>query len=106
MSIGDRQPSLLVLRNGKTVRHAARAQLFGPAQIGRCCKLAVKLPALKDLGQLGDHLPVVVIDSREQAPLPLRRLPFVTGTLQCAFEDQLWDRMISRPAVMNCGNGE
>jgi hypothetical protein len=68
MSIGDRQPSLLVLRNGKTVRHAARAQLFGPAQIGRCCKLAVKLPALKDLGQLGDHLPVVVIDSREQAP--------------------------------------
>jgi len=61
----------------------------------------LKLPAIKDLGQLGDHLPVVVIDSREQAPLPLRRLPFVTGTLQCAFEDQLWDPyMISRPAVM------
>ena len=39
------------------------------------------LPALKHLGELADRLPTVVIDTREQAPLPIRRLPVVAGGL-------------------------
>jgi len=35
------------------------------------------LPALKHLGELADRLPVIVIDTREQEPLPIRRLPVI-----------------------------
>ena len=40
------------------------------------------LPALRSLGNLADLRPTVIIDSREQCPLPIRRLPAVRGTLQ------------------------
>ncbi len=39
------------------------------------------LPALKSLGTLADLRPVLVIDTREQAPLTFSRLPSVRGTL-------------------------
>ena len=39
------------------------------------------LPALRGLGTLADSLPVLVIDSREQAPLEFEHLPTVPGTL-------------------------
>jgi DNA excision repair protein ERCC-4 len=39
------------------------------------------LPALKSLGDLSDRLPAVVIDTREQDPLPVRRLPVVRAGL-------------------------
>lgn len=39
------------------------------------------LPALRHLGDLADRLPTVIIDSREQIPLPIRRLPVVAGGL-------------------------
>jgi ERCC4-type nuclease len=39
------------------------------------------LPALRHLGELADRLPTVIIDTREQEPLPIRRLPVVTGGL-------------------------
>jgi len=39
------------------------------------------LPALKGLGSLADIRPVVVIDSREQAPLRFERLDSVRGNL-------------------------
>jgi DNA excision repair protein ERCC-4 len=42
---------------------------------------ALKLPALRDLGALADHLPTVAIDSREQLPLPITRLKSTTATL-------------------------
>jgi DNA excision repair protein ERCC-4 len=42
----------------------------------------LKLPALKSLGQLADHEPVIVYDSREQTPLLFTRLQSVRGTLQ------------------------
>jgi len=35
------------------------------------------LPALRHLGDLADKLPTVIIDTREQYPLPIRRLPFI-----------------------------
>ena len=35
------------------------------------------LPALRHLGDLADRLPVIVIDTREQEPLPIRRLPVI-----------------------------
>lgn len=35
------------------------------------------LPALRHLGDLADRLPTVVIDSREQEPLPITRLPII-----------------------------
>ena len=40
------------------------------------------LPALKHLGDLAQTRPVVVVDSREQDPLPIHRLLAVVGTLQ------------------------
>ena len=40
------------------------------------------LPALKKLGRLADLRPVAVIDSREQEPLPLKRLETVRAGLQ------------------------
>jgi len=43
-------------------------------------KLAA-LPALRSLGDLADLCPVVVIDTREQTPLPITRLPVRAGTL-------------------------
>jgi DNA excision repair protein ERCC-4 len=41
----------------------------------------MKLPALRGLGTLADHEPVIVYDSREQAPLVFSRLQSVRGTL-------------------------
>ena len=35
------------------------------------------LPALRHLGELADRLPRIVIDTREQDPLPITRLPVV-----------------------------
>jgi len=37
------------------------------------------LPALRHLGELANRLPTLVIDSREQEPLPIRRLPWCRG---------------------------
>ena len=42
------------------------------------------LPALKKLGKLADLRPVVIIDSREQTPLPIQRLETVRSGLQTA----------------------
>ena len=42
------------------------------------------LPALKSLGKLADLRPVVIIDSREQDPLPIKRLETVRAGLQSA----------------------
>lgn len=39
------------------------------------------LPALRSLGRLADVRPVVIIDTREQAPLVFERLPSRRGTL-------------------------
>ena len=39
------------------------------------------LPALRSLGDLADVQPVIVIDTREQEPLPFSRLQSVSGTL-------------------------
>jgi DNA excision repair protein ERCC-4 len=39
------------------------------------------LPALRGLSALADCRPCIVIDFREQTPLPIRRLPVVRGTL-------------------------
>jgi DNA excision repair protein ERCC-4 len=39
------------------------------------------LPALKHMGELADRRPVVVVDTREQDPLPIRRLPVIRGGL-------------------------
>jgi ERCC4-type nuclease len=41
----------------------------------------LKLPALRGLGTLADHEPVIVIDTREQDPLVFSRLQSVRGTL-------------------------
>jgi ERCC4-type nuclease len=40
------------------------------------------LPALRGLGRLADLRPVIVIDTREQTPLPISRLPTVRAGLQ------------------------
>ena len=40
------------------------------------------LPALKRLGKLADLRPVVIIDSREQTPLPIKRLETLRAGLQ------------------------
>jgi len=40
------------------------------------------LPALKHLGDLSAVRPCVIVDTREQDPLPVRRLPAIRGTLQ------------------------
>lgn len=42
----------------------------------------LKLPALRGLGTLADHEPVIVIDTREQDPLAFGRLQSIRGTLQ------------------------
>ncbi len=39
------------------------------------------LPALRSLGDLAVERPAVVVDTREQEPLPIRRLPVVRATL-------------------------
>ncbi len=39
------------------------------------------LPALKSLGDLADIRPTIIIDTREQDPLPFRRLPSVRSSL-------------------------
>ncbi len=39
------------------------------------------IPALRHLGDLADRLPTVVIDSREQDPLPITRLPVIRAGL-------------------------
>ncbi len=40
-----------------------------------------KLPALRSLGELADHAPTIVIDTREQNPLVFSRLQSVRETL-------------------------
>ena len=40
-----------------------------------------KLPALRSLGELADHAPTIVIDTREQDPLVFSHLQSVRGTL-------------------------
>lgn len=40
------------------------------------------LPALRGLSDLADMTPTVIIDTREQTPLPLHRLPFIRAALQ------------------------
>ena len=42
------------------------------------------LPALKKLGKLADLRPIVIIDSREQDPLPITRLETIRAGLQSA----------------------
>jgi DNA excision repair protein ERCC-4 len=42
---------------------------------------SLKLPALRSLGELADHAPTIVIDTREQEPLVFSRLQSVRGTL-------------------------
>jgi DNA excision repair protein ERCC-4 len=39
------------------------------------------LPALKHLGDLADRRPVIVVDTREQWPLPIQRLPTIRAGL-------------------------
>lgn len=39
------------------------------------------LPALRHLGDLADRRPVIVCDTREQAPLPITRLPVIRAGL-------------------------
>ena len=39
------------------------------------------LPALRHLGDLADRLPTIVVDSREQDPLPIRRMPTIRAGL-------------------------
>lgn len=39
------------------------------------------LPALKHLGGLAARLPVVIVDTREQEPLPIARLPVIRAGL-------------------------
>ena len=41
----------------------------------------LKLPALKGLGSLADCEPIIVVDTREQTPLPFRRFQTRGGTL-------------------------
>jgi DNA excision repair protein ERCC-4 len=41
-----------------------------------------RLPALRSLAKLADVRPVIVIDTREQTPLPFARLASERGTLQ------------------------
>ncbi len=40
-----------------------------------------KLPALKSLGDLSERLPAVIVDTREQDPLPISRLPVIRAGL-------------------------
>ncbi len=40
------------------------------------------LPAMKGLGTLADLAPVVIADTREQTPLPIRRFPVIRAALQ------------------------
>lgn len=40
------------------------------------------LPALKSLGSLAELRPAVIIDTREQEPLPIARLPVIRAGLQ------------------------
>lgn len=40
-----------------------------------------QLPALHSLSKLADHSPTIVIDSREQRPLPFERLKTQPGSL-------------------------
>ncbi len=40
------------------------------------------LPALRSLHRLADIRPTVIIDTREQDPLPIQRLPAIRDTLQ------------------------
>jgi ERCC4-type nuclease len=47
-----------------------------------CVLRALRLPALRSLGELADRAPVVVVDTREQEPLAFERLTSVRGTLQ------------------------
>ena len=45
-------------------------------------KIDLTFPALKKLGELSVMSPVIVVDTREQDPLPFGRLGTVRGTLQ------------------------
>jgi ERCC4-type nuclease len=45
-------------------------------------KTRATLPALKNLGDLSNHRPVIVIDNREHAPLVFTNLQTIRGTLR------------------------
>jgi DNA excision repair protein ERCC-4 len=47
----------------------------------RKVRSSVKLPALHSLGELAGSEPVIIIDTREQEPLPFARLKTQAGTL-------------------------
>lgn len=49
--------------------------------LARVMALLPCLPALRSLGDLADLRPVVIVDTREQEPLPIERLPVTRGTL-------------------------
>ena len=49
--------------------------------VARVMAMLPALPALRSLGDLADRLPCIVIDTREQEPLPIVRLPAVRGGL-------------------------
>lgn len=51
------------------------------AMTERDIKIPAGLPALKRLGELAQRLPTVIIDTREQEPLPIKRLPQKRGGL-------------------------
>jgi DNA excision repair protein ERCC-4 len=52
-----------------------------PNPVGRTSQKPVTFPALRGLGDLADNSPVIVIDTREQAPLVFSHLQSVRGTL-------------------------
>ncbi len=70
------------------------------------------LPALRHLGELADLHPAVIVDTREQDPLPIRRLPVIRAALQsgdysaAGMEDQFAVERKSIPDLVGCCMGE
>lgn len=70
------------------------------------------LPALRHLGDLADLRPTIVVDTREQDPLPICRLPSVRGTLTsgdysvAGLEDLFAVERKSIPDLVSCCVGE
>lgn len=71
-------------------------------------KTLPNLPALKSLGDLSERLPAVVIDTREQDPLPVRQLPVVRAGLYtgdysvCGLESLIAIERKSIPDLVSC----
>lgn len=70
------------------------------------------LPALRGLSDLADLHPVVIVDTREQDPLPIRRLPVIRAALQsgdysaAGMEGQFAIERKSIPDLIGCCMGE